>query len=150
MLIGTAIPARRRSGGQRERLIAAAPRIIPPVPPSHPRRAQVKVCGLRSEAAIAAAVRADADLAGIVVASGGRRAVDPAAPASWRAASTAARGPSSSSAVPPDEVETAVAASGVRSVQLPGFDAPPDWLPELASGLDDVIGVLHQPAAARA
>jgi tryptophan synthase beta chain len=150
-LVGTTFLRQADPAAEAGRLIAAAPSRIPPgTPPPHPRRTQVKVCGLRSEAAMAAAVRADADFAGIVVAPGARRAVAPD-----RAGELARilndgprpvlvfRRPSS------DEVLAAVAASGVRSVQLPGFDVPPGWLPELASGLEEVIGVLHRPTGAR-
>ncbi|MGH2456553.1 MAG: hypothetical protein ACRDHD_09905, partial [Candidatus Limnocylindria bacterium] len=150
-LIGTALLREPDPAASAARLTAAAPSRQPPAsPPPHPRRTQVKACGLRTPDGIAAAVKADADLAGMVVAPGARRAVTP------ERAGELARGLSGGPRPvlvfrrpDRDEVERAVAAAGVASVQLPGFEAPPDWLPEVAPRLGELIGVIHRPASAR-
>ncbi len=151
-LIGTTFLRHPDPAAGAARLVEAAPSRVPPAtPPAHPRRTQVKVCGLRSEAAVGAAVGADADLAGIIVAPGTRRFVEP-----QRAGELARRlngGPRPVLVFrrpSREELEATVATAGVRSVQLPGFDAPPDWLPEAASSLDEVIGVIHRPERVRA
>ena len=67
-------PIRRRPcGGWSRRRRAARRRAIPP----HPIRAAVKVCGTRDEAGVRAAVAADADFAGFVLASDSPRCVTP-------------------------------------------------------------------------
>ncbi len=152
VLIGTTFLRDEDPAAAASRLVAASPVRTPPsAPPAHPRRAQVKVCGLRSHGAVAAAVRADADFAGIVVAPGTRRAVEPQPAGELARLLNGGPRPILVFRRPErDEVTATVAAAGVRSVQLPGFNAPPAWLPEVAPGLDEVVGVIHRPERVRA
>lgn len=149
-LIGTAV---LRAPDPIERLadlLSAAPDRINNHVPRPPRRVLVKVCGLREVAAARAAASSDADFAGFVVDPASSRAVDPArilelARQVGRARPVLVfRSPAAS------VVSDTVTATGVGSVQLAGFDAPPSWLQELAPGLQMVIGVIHRPAEARA
>ncbi|HLY35943.1 MAG TPA: tryptophan synthase subunit beta, partial [Candidatus Limnocylindria bacterium] len=151
VLIGTALLRAPDPAARLADLVAEAPArsegIAIPAPPS---RTLVKVCGIRDEAMARAAGHADADLAGFVLDPASRRALPVArvaelAPMVGRASPVLVfRSPG------PAQVRRAVEASGVRSVQLAGFDAPPAWLATLASGLRTVIGVVHRPLAVRA
>jgi tryptophan synthase beta chain len=149
VLVGTALLAAGDPGARLRRLAVAAPaRDVPSIPP-HPTRPLVKTCGLRDTAGVRAAVRADADLAGFVVAPGSSRRVTPEQ-AGGLAAELARVQPIlvfRNQSV--EEVDQAVASSGIRGIQLAGLDAPPAWLPRRAADLDAVIGVIHAPRSAR-
>jgi tryptophan synthase beta chain len=150
VLIGTALlESADPAAGLRALSAAAPPRVAPPIP-VHPPRPLVKVCGQRDAAGVRAAVLADADLVGFVVADGSRRRVDVA---------EAARLAEGLATVQPvlvfrspnaDEVRRAVGVfTDIRGVppgiQLSGFDAPPAWLDRTAM----VVGVIHQAATTR-
>jgi tryptophan synthase beta chain len=148
VLIGTTLLRAADPAAALRALVAAAPPRpdalrVPPVPP----RPAVKVCGLRSEAAVRAALAADADYAGFIIAAGSPRAIT-----SQRAGELShglrgrVRPVLVTRAATRDEVETAIRGSGISTVQLAGFDAPPAWAGDLGA---EVIGVLHAPATAR-
>jgi tryptophan synthase beta chain len=148
VLVGTSLlraddPARALEG-----LVTAAPERDDARIPPHPRRSLVKTCGLRDAAGVRAAVAADADLAGFVVAADSPRRVDPAA-AGELATSLGTIAPVLVFRAPSrDEVTTALSTSALDGVQLAGFDVPPPWLDDLPT-LRTLIGVVHRPASAR-
>jgi tryptophan synthase beta chain len=150
-LIGTALLRADDPGRALAGLVAESPAIAPPLPrsPAPAGRVAVKVCGLRDEDGVRAAVRADADLAGFVVAERRRRSVTPERAGKLAAQLNGGPRPVLVFHRPSlDEVQDAVRRSCIRSVQLTGFDEPPAWLAEL-DGMDDVIGVLHGARGAR-
>jgi tryptophan synthase beta subunit len=143
-LIGTSLLREREPAAALGRLVASA-RVRQPdvVPPPRPTRTEVKVCGLREPRAVRAAIAADADLAGFVVTPGARRAVE--ARFAGELAADLRGGPAPvlvMRAPSRDDVERAMKASGIKTVQLAGFDGPPAWLPAIAADVE-VIGVLH-------
>jgi tryptophan synthase beta chain len=153
-LVGTALleaadPARRL----RELVGMAPARESVQVPP-HRARALVKTCGLRDEPGVRAALGADADLAGFIVADRSRRRVD-VADAARLAAGLGTVQPvlvlRSPGAADLDAAGSEYA--GIRGappgIQLAGFDVPPPWLMDVASRYPTVIGVIHDPATAR-
>ena len=148
-LIGTALLDSADPAGRLRALVEGSPRRDTTAAAPHPGRALVKVCGLRNAAGVRAAVAADADFAGFVIAEGSRRRVDP------RAAGEMARGLGTVRPVlvfrdpTARAVDDAVAASRIAGVQLAGFDAPPLWLAPLAPTLQTVIGVIHRPTSVR-
>jgi tryptophan synthase beta chain len=147
VLVGTALlkaadPADRLS----ELVEAVPPRAAVPIP-AHPARPEVKVCGTRTAAGVAAAVRADADFAGFVVAPGARRAVSTAEAGRLAQGLQRVRPVLVFRGASERDVSAAVDASGIRGVQLAGHDAPPAWLTREAARLDPVIGVVHAPAS---
>ncbi|MEX1072759.1 MAG: tryptophan synthase subunit beta [Chloroflexota bacterium] len=152
VLVGTALLAGGDPAAATAGLTSAAPRLQASLrPPPVPARAAVKVCGQRTSAGVRAAVRAGADLAGFVVTPGRRRAVT--AERAGELAGELNGGPQPVlvfHAPTRGDVSAAVEASGIRSVQLAGFDAPPEWPASYSAGLHEVIGVLHAPATARA
>ena len=155
VLVGTALLAAEDPAARLEELAAGTPARPRPRIPAHPRRTLVKACGQRTAAGVRAVVAADADVAGFVVAEGSRRRID---------AGEAAQLASGLGTIPPVLVFRAPAAADVDAassafatvrgappgIQLPGFDAPPTWLPERASRHPTVIGVIHQPIGVRA
>jgi tryptophan synthase beta chain len=150
-LIGTSL---LMSGGPADRareLTRAAPRINAalPRPPGHPRRAAVKVCGLRTPAAVRAATHAGADLAGFVATPHLRRSV---VPKQIKALAENLSGPRPVLVFRrPTRVQltSAVSLSGVRNAQLSGFAAPPRWLPAVRADLTGLIGVVHPAGGTR-
>ena len=149
-LVGTALLVASSPAGVLRDLVHAAPRREAPRIPPHPVRPVVKTCGLRNAAGVRAAVTADADLAGFVMAASSRRRV-PADEAGRLAVGLASvtpvlvfRDPSAG------EVDEAVLRSGIMGVQLAGHDGPPSWAAELAPSLHTVIGVIHRPRTVRA
>jgi tryptophan synthase beta chain len=149
-LVGTALLSAGDPAARLAELVETPRRPAPRIP-FHPVRSLVKTCGLRDEAGVRAAVAADVDLAGFVVARESRRRVDPA-----QAGSLAA----GLGAIPPVLVFRAADVTGVADachafgpaapgIQLAGFDAPPAWLPDRASEHPVVIGVIHRPQTVR-
>jgi tryptophan synthase beta chain len=153
-LIGTALLAADDPAARLTELASTPSRNVPRLPP-HPARALVKTCGLRDEAGVRAAVSADADLAGFVMAADSPRRVDVA---------EAARLAGGLGTIPPvlvfrgpDVVEVDRAASRFSEIlgrqpgiQLAGFDGPPQWLAGRAGRHPVVIGVVHRPDSVRA
>jgi len=155
VLIGTALLAAQDPAARIGELAKDAPsRPRPPIP-AHPARTLVKACGQRTAAGVRAVVAADVDVAGFVVAGGSRRQVS---------VDDAARLAGALATIPPvlvfrspeaSDVDAATRAfAAVRGtapgIQIPGFEAPPPWLAERARRHPTVIGVIHQPATARA
>jgi tryptophan synthase beta chain len=149
-LVGTALLSAANPAARLAELVATPDRDVPSIPP-HPRRALVKTCGLRDEAGVRAALAADADLAGFVVAPDSRRRIE---------VTEAARLAGGLGTVPPvvvfrepaaAEVTAARGAFGDRvpGIQLAGFDAPPSWLAGEAEKHPVVIGVVHRPGSVR-
>jgi tryptophan synthase beta chain len=149
VLVGTSILQARDPAKAVGRLVAAAPvRDTPTIAP-HPARAAVKVCGTRTDAAVRAAVAADADFAGFLIVPDSPRRVTP------EDAGALARGlervrpvlvfrsPSA------EEVADARRTSGIGGVQLAGFTQPPEWLASIETRPDPLIGVIHRPSHAR-
>ena len=149
VLVGTSLLRSPDPAAALRDLVAAAPPRDPvaPVPPM-PARAGLKVCGIRSEAAVRAARDADADLAGFIIAPGSPRAIS-AERAGELARGLGGRVRPVLVTREPDEatLRAALAASGIGTVQLAGFDAPPPWMRDLAA---EVIGVVHAASSARA
>jgi len=149
-LIGTALLSSADPAARLAELSSTPSRAVPPIPP-HPARAMVKTCGLRDEAGVRAAVAADADLAGFVVAPDSRRRVDVAD------AARLARGLGTIPPVivlrDPNPAELAAvreAFGGIPpGIQLTGFSTPPPWVGDEAARHPIVIGVVHRPASAR-
>ena len=149
VLIGTSLLQAADPADRLRAVVTAAPRRTPPSIPAHPTRPQVKVCGTRNAVGVSAAVRADADFAGFVMAPDSPRCVS--ADEARRLAEGLGtvrpvlvfRGASAA------DVTTAVEASTIAGVQLSGHDAPPPWLPAGAERLDPVIGVVHAPTSVR-
>ncbi|HET6548110.1 MAG TPA: hypothetical protein VFG79_06640, partial [Solirubrobacter sp.] len=149
VLVGTSLLRSADPAAALRDLVAAAPRREAPAPvPPMPARAAVKVCGIRSEAAVRAARVADADLAGFIIAPGSPRAIS-AERAGELARGLGGRVRPVLVTREPDEatLRAALAASGIGTVQLAGFDAPPPWTRDLDA---EVIGVVHDPPTARA
>ena len=150
VLVGTALLQSSDPSARLRALADGAPSRQPPPIPPHPRRPLVKVCGQRDAAGVRAAVVADADLAGFVLAEGSPRRVEVA-----DAARLAAR----LGTVRPVLVFRSPTAEAVSSsvreftgmggpdpaIQLSGLDGPPAWLDRGAT----VIGVIHEPAGVR-
>ena len=149
VLVGTSLLRAADPAEALRGLVAAAPGRQPVRVPPHPPRSLVKTCGLRDPAGVRAAVAADADLAGFVVAPDSPRRIDPSE------AGALARGLGTVApvvvvrAASREEVDRALAASGLDGIQLSGFDAPPSWLAQRAAPLRTVIGVVHRPASVR-
>ena len=130
-------------------LVHAAPPRAPGESLPHPTRPAVKACGMRSEAGVRAAVDADADLIGFVL--------DPASPRAVSASRVrelvvGLGGPSPVlvfRAPTRDEVAAAMDDSGVRGIQLAGFEEPPAWLAELRPHPTILVGVIHAPMSVR-
>ena len=155
VLVGTALLAAEDPAARLGELAKGAPARPRPRIPAHPARTLVKACAQRTAAGVRAVVAADADVAGFVVAQGSRRRVS---------ADDAARLAQALGTIPPvlvfrspeaADVDAATQAfTAVRGtppgIQLPGLDGPPRWLAERASRHPTVIGVIHQPATARA
>ncbi len=149
VLVGTSLLASGDPGGAAERLVAAAPAIASRSTPAHPARTRVKVCGTRTEAGVRAAARAGADLVGFVVAPDRHRTVS--AERAGELATALNGGPAPVLVfhrAARDEVAAALSGSGIRNIQLAGFDEPPAWLADLDH--DELIGVLHATGGARA
>ncbi len=149
VLIGTALLQAPDPAKALRRLVAKAPgREAPPFPP-HPVRPAVKVCGTRDEAGVRAAVAADADFAGFVLASDSPRCVTP------ERAGTLARDLARVRPVlvlrSPTKSDLARVrkTSGVDGIQLAGFAQPPAWLATLEPRPTTLIGVLHRPRRVR-
>jgi tryptophan synthase beta chain len=150
VLIGTALLESPDPAARLRELSAAAPARPAPTVPVHPRRPLVKVCGQRDAAGVRAAVLADADLAGFVVAEGSRRRVDVADAARLAADLGTVRPVLVFHSPDAAEVGAAVAAfTDIRgappAIQLSGFDVPPAWLDRAVR----VIGVIHRPVTTR-
>jgi len=154
-LVGTALLSAPDPATRLGELARAAPPRRPPRIPAHPSRTLVKACGQRTEAGVRAVVAGDADVAGFVVAEGSRRRVN------VDEAAHLAGGLGTVPAVlvfrAPDEAEVDAAVTAyadirgsLPGIQLAGFDSPPDWLAGRARRHPTVIGVIHQPSAARA
>ncbi len=149
VLVGTALLQAPDPAKALRRLVARAPgRVSVPIPP-HPIRAAVKVCGTRDEAGIRAAVAADADFAGFVMAAESPRRVTP------ERAGILARGLERVRPVlvlrSPTQAELTRARrmSDIDGLQLAGFAQPPAWLAKLDPRPSPLIGVLHRPERAR-
>ena len=149
VLVGTALLRAPDPVVALRRLAEAAPARQVTAVPSHPARAAVKVCGTRDEGGVRAAVAADADFAGFIMAPGSPRRIE-----ADRSGELAAglRGVEPvlvfrSPAVA--DVEGARSASGIRGLQLAGFEHPPAWLSGLEPRPDPLIGVVHRPAGVR-
>ena len=150
-LVGTALLATGDPAARVAELAATPERAVPRVP-AHLRRALVKTCGLRDEAGVRAALVADADFAGFVVAPGSRRRLELA---------DAARLARGLGTVPPVVVfrdpqaadlaaaREAFGGSTPPGIQLAGFEAPPQWLTGEAEKHPVVIGVVHRPGFVR-
>ncbi|MBI2782273.1 MAG: tryptophan synthase subunit beta, partial [Chloroflexi bacterium] len=163
-LVGTVLLETEDPAARLRELVAAAPareqRKGPALAdtrvPPHPTRSRVKTCGVRDAAGVQATVRADSDLVGFVMAPDSPRAVDPASAGEMSRGLGRARGVLVFRSPSRADVDSARAASGVRGIQLAGFDRPPGWLPEVTardgtpSRMDPVIGVVHQPSSVRA
>ncbi len=148
-LVGTALLSAPDPAARLRDLRHAAPaRRAPSIPP-HPTRPLVKTCGLRTAAGVRAALQADADLAGFVVAAKSPRRVGPATAGELAKGLGAVRPVLVFRDPSTDELDAARDASGIRGVQLAGLDGPPAWLAERVSGGDVVIGVIHRPASVR-
>jgi len=150
-LVGTSLLSTGNPAGALQRLVADAPRVQAPqaTPGSREARAHVKVCGIRTPAAVRAATAAGADLAGFVMTPGLRRAVSPAV--AGRLA-TELHGPRPVLVFRRpalSDVVDAVHGSGISAVQLAGFAAPPGWLGEARRVAPFVIGVVHPTGGAR-
>ena len=142
VLIGTSLLSSGDPAAAARHLVDAAPQREPVVVPSPPKRTLVKVCGTRSEAGVRAAVAAGADFAGFVVASGRRRSIS--LELAGALANDLNGGPKPVLVFhrpTREEVAAGVGSSGIRNVQLSGFDEPPAWL--AAVDHDELIGVLH-------
>ena len=150
VLVGTALLEAKDPAKRLRKLVAEGPKRDAPRIPPHPTRPVVKTCGLRDAAGVRAAVAADADLAGFIVAleSSRRVSADAAGQLATGLANTQPvlvfREPSAT------EVDEAITVSGITGIQLAGFGDPPAWLPKRASALDVVIGVVHAPSVVRA
>jgi tryptophan synthase beta chain len=154
VLVGTSLLRATDPGASLRELARTLPVRTPARVPPPPVRPLVKTCGLRDEAGVAAAVRADADLAGFVVTAGSPRRVDASA------AGALAGGLGTTGPVlvfrDPTAREVAGAAEAFRAahgtrpgIQLAGFDAPPRWLADRVDDHPTVIGVIHRPASVR-
>ena len=147
-LVGTALLEATDPAARLRELVAASPNRRAVRVPPHPARAMVKVCGQRDPAGVHAAVAADADLVGFVVAERSSRRID-VADAARLAAGLGTIQPVLVFGSPAREaIEAAVdewtAARGVApAVQLSGYDAPPPWVADLAPTLPGIIGVVH-------
>ncbi len=149
VLVGTSLLRDPSPPDAARRLADAAPHRRAPASLVHPSRAGVKVCGTRDVAAVRAATAADADMIGFVLDPRSRRSVDAATAAELI---REVRGPDPVlvfRAPGPAEVRDALRVTKSTGIQLAGFDAPPDWLPDVARGLVTVIGVIHRPGSVR-
>ena len=148
-LIGTSLLRSADPAAATRELTSGAPPIAATAIPAAPRRAAVKVCGTRSEAGVRAAVTAGADMAGFVVASGARRAIAPEQAGELARGLNGGPRPVLVFRRPTQrEVEGAIKASGITSVQISGFEQPPAWLAEISAGAER-IGVIHAPSGVR-
>jgi len=150
-LIGTSLLVSRQPGDAARNLVEAAPHIdaaLATAPP-RPLRLAVKVCGLRTAAAVRAATAAGADLAGFVVAPGAKRQVSPARVRDLVGGLNGPRPVLVFRRTTRERLLRSVSASGVRNVQLTGLSRPPSWLPAVHGALDAVIGVVHPEEGAR-
>ena len=149
VLIGTALLQAGDPAERLRELVHATPGRAAPRIPAHPTRPEVKVCGTRTAAGVAAAVKADADFAGFVVAAGSRRAISAAEAGRLAQGLQRVRPVLVFRGASEREVNAAVHASGIGGVQLAGHDVPPAWLIREAARLDPVIGVIHAPSGVR-
>ena len=149
VLIGTALLKAADPADQLHALTQAVARRARPPIPAHPTRPQVKVCGTRDAAGVVAAVRSDADFAGFVVANDSRRRISPDEAGRLAQGLATVRPVLVFRNASPEDVDAAIAVSGIRGVQLSGHDAPPPWVTGLAAGLDPIIGVVHAPSNPR-
>jgi tryptophan synthase beta chain len=149
-LVGTALLSAEDPAGRLAELASTPERGVESIP-ANPPRALVKTCGLRDEPGVRAAVAADADLAGFVVAANSRRRVEPAEAARLAAGLGTIPAVLVFRAPEAGEVAGARRAFGrsIPGIQLAGFDAPPAWLVEQAVEHPVVIGVVHRPASTR-
>jgi tryptophan synthase beta chain len=148
VLVGTSLLSSGDAVAAARRLAEAAPARQPLSIPAHPGRTLVKICGTRSETGVRAAVAAGADFAGFVVAPGRRRRVDPHRVGELAAALNGGPRPVLVFHQPGrEDVAAAAEASGIRDIQLSGFNQPPAWLPEIEH--DMLIGVLHGAGGVR-
>ena len=148
-LVGTSLLRSGDPAAATRKLASGAPPLAVTSIPAAPLRAAVKVCGMRSEAAVRAAVAAGADMAGFVVAPGARRAITPERITDLARHLNGGPEPVLVFRRPTRvEVDEAIAGSGISNVQISGFDEPPSWLPELAAGTER-IGVIHATGGVR-
>ena len=148
VLVGSAFVADRRPEARLRELRGTGRRTGIAVP-SHPGRTAVKVCGIRNAGGVHAAVAADADLAGFVIAPGSPRRVEPAEAGSLASGLGTVRPVLVTRDASPDEVADARRLSGIDGVQLAGFDAVPEWVSALRPRPEVLIGVIHQPRVTR-
>jgi tryptophan synthase beta chain len=149
VLVGTSLLRSGDPAAAAAQLVGAAPRRRPVRALPHPSRTAVKACGMRTEAGLRAAVDADANMVGFVL--------DPESPRSVSAARVRALVDGLGRPAPVlvfraptrEDVAAAMAESGVRGIQLSGFDDPPAWLAELRPRPTTIVGVIHAPASAR-
>ena len=149
VLVGTSLLRRSEPSTAAADLVRAAPRRIAAPSLPHAPRTAVKTCGMRSETAIRAAVAADADYVGFVLDQRSPRAVDVARAAELMPSLRGPRPVLVFRAPSRAEVEKALDATGAGGCQLAGFDGPPAWVGEVATRLETVIGVIHQPPSVR-
>ncbi len=150
VLVGTSLLRSDDPAEAAARLVSSAPsRVASPALP-FPARPAVKVCGTRNVASVRAAVRADADLVGIVLDPRSPRSVDVERAAELLRGVEHVRPVLVFRTPGREDVVEAVRVTGATGIQLAGFDAPPPWTAELAESLDTVIGVLHRPDSVRA
>ncbi len=149
VLVGTSLLRQADPAAAVARMVEAAPRRAAPVALGHPRRPAVKACGMRSSAGVRAAIGADADFVGFVLDPRSPRAVTAQDAASLASGLTRTAPVLVFRAPSREEVASAMAASGVRGIQLAGFDEPPAWLARLRPRPTTLIGVIHGPASVR-
>jgi len=149
VLVGTALLRAVDAARALAELSSAAPPRAATVIPPHPDRTLVKTCGLRDGRGVRAALAADTDLAGFVVAPDSPRRVEPAEAGRLAAPLGTVRPVLVFRAPSREEVDRAIVASGVDGIQLAGFEAPPSWTVERAGSLRTLIGVVHRPNGVR-
>ena len=150
VLVGTALLDAGDPAERLRALVRAAPPRRAPTLPAHPIRPLVKACGLRDPTGVRAAVQADADLAGFVLAADSPRRVTPERAGALAARLETVRPVLVHREPSADEVDGARRASGIGGIQLAGLGDPPPWLAGRAASFDTVIGVIHRPASVRA
>ena len=149
VLVGTSLLSTGESAAAAAQLVRAAPRRAPAPSLPHPTRPAVKACGMRTGAGVLAAVDADADLVGFVLDHASPRAVSAGRVRELvdglggPSPVLVFRGPTR------DEAAAAMTESGVRGIQLAGFDGPPAWLAGLTPRPTILVGVIHAPTSVR-